>query len=136
MENSKIIATPMLTSCYLDKDEDKKQVEESKYRCMIGYLLYLNALRHDIIFDDYMCACFQASAKESHLSAVKCIMRYLPGISQGSDCDLIGHSDSDFVRCKLDRKSTSGVCHKLGNSLVSWHIKKQVSVALSTIEAE
>ncbi|XP_016173149.1 uncharacterized protein LOC107615612 [Arachis ipaensis] len=54
----------------------------------------------------------------------------------GSTCDLIGYSDSDFADCKLDRKSTSGTCHLLGNSLVSWHSKKQVSVALSTAEAE
>ena len=37
---------------------------------------------------------------------------------------------------KVDRKSTSGTCHFLGNSLISWHSKKQNSVALSTVEAE
>ena len=47
-----------------------------------------------------------------------------------------GYSDSDFAGCKLDRKSTSGTCHLLGSSLVSWHNKKQACVALSTIEAE
>jgi hypothetical protein len=36
----------------------------------------------------------------------------------------------------MNRKSTSGTCHFLGNSLISWHSKKQVSVALSTAEAE
>jgi len=38
--------------------------------------------------------------------------------------------------CKLDRKSTSGTCHLLGSSLISWHSKKQACVALSTVEAE
>ncbi|XP_020999369.1 uncharacterized mitochondrial protein AtMg00810-like [Arachis duranensis] len=61
---------------------------------------------------------------------------YLDKDEQGSTCDLIGYSDSDFAGCKLDRKSTSGTCHLLGNSLVLWHSKKQVSVALSTAEAE
>ncbi|KAH9705964.1 hypothetical protein KPL70_012065 [Citrus sinensis] len=37
---------------------------------------------------------------------------------------------------EVDRKSTSGTCHFLGHSLVSWCSKKQNSVALSTIEAE
>ncbi|XP_061367763.1 uncharacterized mitochondrial protein AtMg00810-like [Gastrolobium bilobum] len=50
--------------------------------------------------------------------------------------ELIGYSDSDFAGCKLDRKSTSGTCHFLGCSLVSWHSKKQNSVALSTGEVE
>ena len=55
---------------------------------------------------------------------------------KGASCSLIEYSDFDFAGCKLDRKSTSGTCHLLGNSLISWHSKKQVSVALSTTEAE
>ena len=47
---------------------------------------------------------------------------------------LVGYSD--FAGCKLDRKSTSGTCHLLGSSLISWHRKKQACVALSTVEAE
>jgi len=49
---------------------------------------------------------------------------------------LTGYSDSDFFGCKLDRKSTSGTCHVLGVSLISWHSKKQAYVALSIAEAE
>nr|KYP59526.1 Retrovirus-related Pol polyprotein from transposon TNT 1-94 [Cajanus cajan] len=47
-----------------------------------------------------------------------------------------GYSNSDYVGCRLDRKSTSGTCHLLGSALVSWHRKKQACVALSTAEAE
>ncbi|KAL6316947.1 hypothetical protein AAG906_024485 [Vitis piasezkii] len=50
--------------------------------------------------------------------------------------ELIGFSDADFAGCKVERKSTSGTCHFLGHSLVSWHSKKQNSVALSTAEVE
>ena len=53
-----------------------------------------------------------------------------------SPIHLIGYSDFDFAGCKLDRKSTSGTCHLLGSSLISWHSKKQACVALSTAEAE
>jgi hypothetical protein len=42
----------------------------------------------------------------------------------------------DRSRSLVDRKSTSGACHFLGRSLVSWSSKKQNSVALSTAEAE
>jgi hypothetical protein len=53
-----------------------------------------------------------------------------------STFDLIGYSDSDYVGCTVDRKSTSGMCQFLGRSLVPWSSKKQTSVALSTAEAE
>jgi hypothetical protein len=77
------------------------------------------------------------------LVAVKRILRYLvstPSFGiwypKGSTFDLIGYSDSDYAGCKVDRKSTSGMCQFLGRSLVSWSSKKQTSVALSTAEAE
>ena len=50
--------------------------------------------------------------------------------------ELSGFSDADFAGYKVDRKSTSGCCQFLGSSLISWHSKKQNSVALSTAEAE
>ena len=56
--------------------------------------------------------------------------------SKSSTFDLVTYSDADFAGCKSDRKSTSGTCHFLGHSLVSWFSKKQNSVSLSTTEAE
>jgi hypothetical protein len=86
---------------------------------------------------------FLANPKEIHLRAVKRIMRYLvytPKFGlwypKGSTFDLTGYSDTDYARCKIDRKSTSGTCQFLRRSLVSWASKKQNSVALSTTEAE
>jgi len=86
---------------------------------------------------------FQANPKESHLSVVKRIMRYLLGTiniglwyPKNSTCNLIGYSDSDFADSKTDRKSTSETCHFIGSALVPWHSKKQNSVSLSTVEAE
>jgi len=56
--------------------------------------------------------------------------------TKGTSLNLIDFSDSDFVGCKLDRKSTSGACHLLGSSFVSWNCKKQAYVALSIAEAK
>ena len=143
LENCKTRPTPMSTTLKLDKDENGKRVCEKLYRGMIGSLLYLTASRPDIMFSVCLCARFQSCPRESHLSAVKRIFKYLAGtIEIGlwypkfTSFDLIGYSDADFAGCKVDRKSTSGTCHFLGNSLISWHSKKQNSVALSTAEAE
>ena len=77
------------------------------------------------------------------MNAVKRIFRYLKGTididlsyPKCDNFELICYSDADFGGCKIHRKSTSGTCHFLGHSLVSWHSKKQNSVVLSTAEAE
>lgn len=49
-------------------------------------------------------------------------------------CALVSYSTFNFVGSTLDQKSISGTCHLLGNSLVSWHNKKQANVVLSTID--
>ncbi|KAL6325732.1 hypothetical protein AAG906_024550 [Vitis piasezkii] len=143
MEEAKTMKTPMSSSIKLDMDEKGKPVNSTMYRGMIGSLLYLTASRPDIMYSVCLCARFQSCPKESHLSAVKRILRYLKGTMdiglwypKGDNFELIGYSDADFAGCKVERKSTSGTCHFLGHSLVSWHSKKQNSVALFTAEAE
>ncbi|XP_022636523.1 uncharacterized protein LOC111241669 [Vigna radiata var. radiata] len=143
MNNAKEASTPMGTSCYLDKDEIGKEVSQTRYRGMIGSLLYLTASRPDIMQSVCVCARYQSSPRESHLTAVKRIFKYLKGTtsfglwySSGAEPSLVGFSGADYGGCKIDRKSTSGTCHFLGSSLVSWHSKKQACVALSTTEAE
>jgi hypothetical protein len=72
-----------------------------------------------------LCACFQASPRSSHRTAVQRIFRYLKytleiGIwySTSSSLDLVYFSDADFVGCGIDRKSISGICHFLESSLI------------------
>ncbi|XP_019248559.1 PREDICTED: uncharacterized protein LOC109227819 [Nicotiana attenuata] len=50
MSSSKAIGTPMSPSASLDKDEQGKPVDETKYRGMIGSLLYLTTSQPDIMF--------------------------------------------------------------------------------------
>jgi hypothetical protein len=77
MDDCKPIKTPMPTNGHIDLDEGRKSVDQKLYRSMIGSLLYLTASRPDIMFSVCMCARFQADPKESHLSALKRILRYL-----------------------------------------------------------
>ena len=53
-----------------------KSVDHSLYRSMIGSLLYLTASRPDISYSVRVCARYQANPKESHLIAVKRIIKY------------------------------------------------------------
>ena len=110
---------------------------------MIGSLLYLMASRLDITFSVCMCGRYQSDPRESHLLANKRIFRCLSGTqnielwySKNFSLELKAYSDSDFVGCTLDRKSTSRVCHFLEGNLISWSRRKQNSIALSSTEAE
>jgi hypothetical protein len=143
MEDSKAMTTPMSMTTAHDADEEGEHVDYKEYRSMIGSLLNLTATRLDIQLSVYLCAHFQASPRTSHRQAVKRIFRYLRytpdfGLwySASSSLALHGFSDTDFARCRLDRKSTSGTCQLLGSSLVSWSSCKQSSVAQSTTKAE
>ncbi|GJX09745.1 hypothetical protein Tco_0199604 [Tanacetum coccineum] len=76
--------------------------------------LTLTATRPDIQFSTVLCARYQSNLKESHLIAVKRILRYLKGTPtlrlyypKCSGFDLNGYSDSDYVGCNMDRNSTS-----------------------------
>jgi len=115
LEDCKEAATPIATNCLMDADEAGNQVDSTKYRGLIGSLLYLTASRPDIQFGVCLCVRFQSNPKESHFKAAKRILKYLKGTTNvrlwypnESNIILSGFSYSDYAGCKLDRKSTSG----------------------------
>ena len=59
LEDTKPMKTPMATNTKLTKDEEGESVDSTKYRGMIGSLLYLTASRPDIMFNVCLCARFQ-----------------------------------------------------------------------------
>ena len=86
---------------------------------------------------------FQVTSKESHLIAVKRILRYLKETEDlclfyPYECpfDLVGYTDTDYAQYTIVRKSTSGMTPFLGPCLVSWDSRRQATVVLSTAEAE
>jgi hypothetical protein len=128
-----VAKTRMPTKINLDLDPNGKDVDQKLYRSMIGFLLYLCTSRPDIMLSVGVCACFQDAPKESHLVAVKSIFRYLvntPNFGlwypKGASFDLVGYSDSDWARDKVEQKSTSRACQFLGWSLVCWSSKKKI----------
>ncbi|KAF5472043.1 hypothetical protein F2P56_008791 [Juglans regia] len=133
----------MSTSVKLSTNGSGKNVEQSLYRSMIRSLLYHTASRPDITFSVGVCARFQVNPKESHLVAVKRILRYVNetvnyGIwySRDFSTELAGYSDVDWTGNADDRKSTSGGCFYVSMNLVAWMTKKQNSISLSMAEAE
>ncbi|GKA28358.1 hypothetical protein Tco_0714526 [Tanacetum coccineum] len=119
LEDSKPMKTPMSTETKLTKDEEGKSVDNTKYRGMIGSLLYLTESRLDIMFSVCLCARFQEDLKTSHLEAVKRIFQYIKGTThlglwypKRSGTETIVYADSDHFS------------------------KKQTALAISTTEVE
>nr|GEX74461.1 uncharacterized mitochondrial protein AtMg00810-like [Tanacetum cinerariifolium] len=118
--DSSSVKTPMVPPKNLGHDLAGKSVNETSYRGIIRSLMYLTAIRPDIQFSIVLCARYRSNPKESHLTAVKRILKYL----------------KDYAGCNMDRKSTLCACQILGGKLVCWSAKKQQSVAISSAEAE
>ena len=78
-DTSQSIDTPMAERPKLDEDLVGKPVDPTRYRGMVGSLMYLSASRPDITFAVCMCARYQANPTEKHFKAVKRIFKYLKG---------------------------------------------------------
>ncbi|GKB31233.1 retrovirus-related pol polyprotein from transposon TNT 1-94 [Tanacetum coccineum] len=104
------VGTPMDIKYKLDLDQIRIPVDATKYRSMIGALMYLTSSRPDIVH----ATCY----------------------TKDSGFELTGFSDADYAGCKDTFKSTSGGAQFLGEKLVSWSSKKQDCTSLSTTESE
>ncbi|GKB26041.1 retrovirus-related pol polyprotein from transposon TNT 1-94 [Tanacetum coccineum] len=79
METCDPVGTPMEIKDKLDLDQNGSPVDATKYRSMIGALMYLTSSRPDIVHATCLCARYQAKPTEKHLKEVKRIFRYLRG---------------------------------------------------------
>jgi len=110
---------------------------------MIGSLLYLIASRPYILFSVCLCSRFQSDPRESHLTIVKRIFKYLKGATnlgllyrKSLDYKLVEFCDADYAGDRIERKSTNGNCQFLGENLISWASKRQATIDMSTAEVE
>ena len=104
LDSKKHASTPMSSSTKLNIDSSGVEVSPTLYRSIIGSLLYLITSRPDIAFSVGVCARYQAAPRESHLTAVKRIIRYVNGTldyglwnSKDSNACLAGYSDADWA---------------------------------------
>ncbi|GJR03559.1 retrovirus-related pol polyprotein from transposon TNT 1-94 [Tanacetum coccineum] len=119
--------TPMVEKSKLDEDKERKAIDPSHYRGMIGTLHYLIASRPDLQFTICMYAQYQARPTKKHLHTVKRIFRYLKGTvnwglwyPKDSSISLTAFADVNHAACQDKRCSTSGSIQFLIDRLVSW----------------
>lgn len=145
MEGCNSTQVPMEAKLKLRKDGNGEAVDSTLYRSIVGSLRYLVNTRPDLAYSVGYVSRFMEKPTPKHWAAVKHILRYISGTlkigcwfgrNKSENLELVGFSDSDMAGDMDDRKSTTGVLYRLGESLISWQSQKQMVVALSSCEAE
>ena len=120
----------------------------NSYAQLIGSLMYLTtATRPDIAFAIHRLAAFTANPTKVHELAAKRILRYLAGTKdygityrkqttdlQGENL-FYGYADAGYGN-QEEYRSTSGYAFISGGGAITWGSRKQISIALSSTEAE
>ncbi|KAG7583619.1 Integrase catalytic core [Arabidopsis suecica] len=123
--------------------DNKPFGDPTKYRRLVGKLIYLTITRPDICFAVNVVSQQMQAPTQHHWNMVNRILKYLKGApGQGiwmgcnRNTEIVGYCDADYAGDKNDRRSTTGYCTFIGGNLVTWRSKKQKVVSLSSAEAE
>ncbi|XP_017185679.1 uncharacterized mitochondrial protein AtMg00810-like [Malus domestica] len=99
--------------------------DPTKYRRLVGRLIYLTVIRPDILFSIRTLSQFMHEPRKPHWDATLRILKYIKGTpGQGllfpvsNNLELKAFCDSDWGGCRATKRSVTGYC-VLGNSLIS-----------------
>ena len=118
-------------------------LEPSRYRRLVGRLIYLTITRPELTYSVHILSQFMQTPLQDHWDVVIWVLRYLKSSpSQGiilpwhNYLHLVGYCDSDWASCPITRKSISCYLMKLDIAQISWKTKKQATVSRSLSEVE
>lgn len=104
----------------------------SSYRRLIGQLIYLTITRPDQSYPVHILSQFLSKPTNVHQDAALKLVKYIknsPGqglfFSASSSLNLKVYTDAYWASCPMTRRSISGYCVLLGNSLLSWKCKSK-----------
>ena len=110
------IDTPMERGLKLSDKGDLLK-DPGHYRRLVGRFIYLTVSRPDITYSIHVLSRFMHQPCKLHMEATLRVVRYLknaPGqglfFSSNSDFRLRAYCDSDWARCPITRRSTTGYC--------------------------
>ena len=143
MTDCKPCPTPVDTQAKLAAASGDPVADPTAYRSLAGALQYLTFTRPDITYAVQQVCLHMHDPRESHLTALKRLLRYIRGtvdygltLHRSSTAELVVYTDADWAGCPDTRRSTSGYAVFLGGNLVSWSSKRQPVVSRSSAEAE
>ena len=146
-EDLKLVRVPSkLPACPSNRLQlNEGEAVEKPYKGILGQALHIAiTCRPDIITAVSMCGRYAKNPSYDHWRALLRILSYLNGTREKvlrlggkfTDMKLTAYSDSDWAGDLDERRSRSGYLILMNCSPIIWASKLQVSVALSSTEAE
>uniref|UniRef100_A0A453G0E8 Reverse transcriptase Ty1/copia-type domain-containing protein n=1 Tax=Aegilops tauschii subsp. strangulata TaxID=200361 RepID=A0A453G0E8_AEGTS len=143
LSDERTTETPMELNVHLRASDGVPLSDPTRYRHLVGSLVYLAVTRPDISYPVHILSQFVSAPTSVHYSHLLRVLRYLRGtishrlfFPRSSSLQLQAYSDATWASDPTDRRSLSAYCVFLGGSLISWKTKKQTAVSHSSAEAE
>uniref|UniRef100_A0ACD5UI01 Uncharacterized protein n=1 Tax=Avena sativa TaxID=4498 RepID=A0ACD5UI01_AVESA len=141
--DERTVETPMELNVKLQSTDGDLLSDPTRYRDLVGSLVYLAVTRPDISYHVHILSQFISAPTTVHYSHLLRVLRYLRGTITrrlffpcSSSLQLQCYSDATWASDPSDRRSLSAYCVFLGGSLIAWKTKKQTAVSRSSVEAE
>jgi hypothetical protein len=143
LTDHRTVETPMKLNVHLTPIDSEPLEDPTRYRHIVGSLVYLGFTRPDISYFVHILSQFVSTPTHIHYSHLLRVLCYLRGISTrrlffpcSSSLQLQAYCDATWASDPSDHHSLSAYCVFLGSSLIAWKTKKQVVVSRSSAEAE
>ncbi|KAI0494665.1 hypothetical protein KFK09_024807 [Dendrobium nobile] len=140
--NCNPLANPTSTKLPATFKEDPVLNNPAIYHRTTGSLQYLTLARPDIAYSVNLLFKHMHNPLPQHFYLLKRLLKYIKGtLAYGipitkTNLFLKSFSDADWAGDPISRKSTTGYCSFLGETIISWTVKKQHTVSRSSTESE
>uniref|UniRef100_A0ACD5X423 Uncharacterized protein n=1 Tax=Avena sativa TaxID=4498 RepID=A0ACD5X423_AVESA len=139
--DERTVETPMELNVKLQSTDGDLLSDPTRYRHLVGILVYLVVTRPDISYPVHILSQFVSAPTTVHYSHLLRVLRYLRGtitcrlfFPRSSSLQLQCYSDATWASDPSDSRSLSAYCVFLGGSLIAWKTKKQTAVSRSSVE--
>lgn len=146
LENAKPSKAPIDTAYFNEPDKTPVLPSNETYRSLLGALLYISVhTRPDIAAATSILCRKISSPSERDFMEAKRVLRYLKttqdlqlvlGRKHDNIPNELAYVDADWAGDRTDCKSNSGMLLFYQGSAIDWFCRKQISVSLSSTEAE
>jgi hypothetical protein len=141
--DTRTAATPMELHLHLKPSDGLPLADLTRYRHLVGSLVYLTTTRPDIAYAVHILTQFVSAPTTIHYAHLLRVLRYLRGTmsrrlfyATSSQPTLHAYSDATWASDHVDRRSVTDYCIFFGGSPISWKSKRQTAVSRSSAEAK